>query len=1298
MELFVLLLIIVGPLLLLVGGAGIWLALRARKARRRQFLDDAWQRIDDEPEQALEGLDRFVAQHQSTDPENDPLLHRAHFGRALCFIRLERFEEAEAADEAARAAGEYAANDLTLLCDVYAEAVEEGEVPGGALAAFTRYLLLPDKERVEKTARAARNALKRAVSAPADADEGEIDAAIRRGQTLAKLGLKEAWLFAAIGQLCYRRGRHPEAIKLLTKALAAEPDRAADLFTLGKAYRKSGEHREARRALLQAVQKDSDQDPNIAFEAARACLRWSEEPLEKSEQLSNRKATPVETARDLLDAVVKKSPAYAPGWLELGNARLRLQQAESATQAVEKALALDPNLAGAQASLGQCWLARGDRDKARAALAQAQEKHPNMIETVRLAGDLAHDEGRYADALGQYRRIDPKLLDDPVLLERLARCYLETGNTARTIELLEGTPPANLAVRLLLGRAQARSGRWADALETLQGTNGSDLGPEYRYYRAAALAANGKHAEAEPIFNDLMALPQWQARASQQLGHLKVLAGDFKSARQYYSANTHPGAALNLGRLALVERDSRAARQHFEQAAKDPNASPAVRCGLAMTRALGGQENVYGEMLQDPDLARWAHEQIGRRAYKASRFADALESLLKAARGQARVSSTLICLLANSYLALNRYTEALPYLLELARRFPRLAAVRHNLALCRFHAGLAYFRRGQWDSARQEWNRSARLLKPLLPEQAGQIQAMELEASYRVVSATLQGDKKDDLETTQNLCEIACKEVPDDPRWWFAAGLAAAARDEHKRAAECFVEARRHDKSRVSFSLGASLSFLALDRHEQARLTLEKTLELAEQDADPKHAMFPIATRFALTSTYAKKKMWAEAAGILDPLLTHPLIRSSQRIQPADVAQAMVAYYALAGDRERAADLARKYLEGQGAIGNLLIGLVQAEGGDYAGAAETLESAYQQDPRPEIASVLVGCLLAEASRLILEGDLKGASPLVRHALKIDPNHADAKKLEAALSFGSRLKELDPKQLEKTIRECESLIEESSEGSAQLTRTLGVLYHRKALQAERAGKNVDEAWDACVKYWRKRIFNSDGFWKSFEEEYNQGKDKRGRIKADDLAQWRKDLPGDLAADHAAYTSHYIRNWEKKGIKRHLALIWDWAPDWTPPNEFLLRDLQNADDSKLEFFGDLMNSVKNAGLKRILGELAAGFWNGKALAKMNLAIDQANRAINLANTVVNLVNSLGGAAHLIRGQVVDSLRTSVNLLSDAKSNCREALNFGEKATSMAPQNQVFRENVSKFRDEQRKINENYDAISGLLRQIS
>src|SRR4029079_15077410 len=103
-----------------------------------------------------------------------------------------------------------------------------------------------------------------------------------------------------------------------------------------------------------------------------------------------------------------------------------------------------------------------------------------------------------------------------------------------------------------------------------------------------------------------------------------------------------------------------------------------------------------------------------------------------------------------------------------------------------------------------------------------------------------------------------------------------------------------------------------------------------------------------------------------------------------------------------------------------------------------------------------------------------ASPIVRYALKIDPEHKDARKLEAALSFGSKLKELDAKQLEKTIEDCEALIDESADGAAQLTRTLGFFYHRRALQAEKSGKKVDEAWKECLRYWKEHILYNDKF--------------------------------------------------------------------------------------------------------------------------------------------------------------------------------------------------------------------------------
>ena len=43
---------------------------------------------------------------------------------------------------------------------------------------------------------------------------------------------------------------------------------------------------------------------------------------------------------------------------------------------------------------------------------------------------------------------------------------------------------------------------------------------------------------------------------------------------------------------------------------------------------------------------------------------------------------------------------------DLSRRHPKSAAVRHNLAWCRYRLGQEHFRRGRWDQARADWNRA----------------------------------------------------------------------------------------------------------------------------------------------------------------------------------------------------------------------------------------------------------------------------------------------------------------------------------------------------------------------------------------------------------------------------------------------------------------------------------------------------------------------------------------------------------------------------------------------------------------
>jgi hypothetical protein len=314
-------------------------------------------------------------------------------------------------------------------------------------------------------------------------------------------------------------------------------------------------------------------------------------------------------------------------------------------------------------------------------------------------------------------------------------------------------------------------------------------------------------------------------------------------------------------------------------------------------------------------------------------------------------------------------------------------------------------------------------------------------------------------------------------------------------------------------------------------------------------------------------------------------------------------------------------------------------------------------------------------------------------LQCDPDDADARRLSGALSFGARLRSLDVSELDDAIRRCEAL-ERDGGASSQLTRTLAVLYHRRALQAEARGRAADADWRPCLDYWKKNVFRDDSFWEGYTEEYNLGKGKRDQAKAEDVQRWRQDLPGELARGHAAYVSACLKRSDAAAVKRHLRLTWDWAPDFKPPDNFPVGDLGRLDDRMLEALGDALDGSASPPLRQALGPIVGGFWNGRAVDKANRAVDLLNAAVATSNRSVNLVNTLGPLA---RSSATQGLRSARSLAEDARAHVAEAKRCIDRARALAPELPAVKSNFSNINNLQNEMRKVLDAIASLLRQL-
>jgi adenylate cyclase len=143
-------------------------------------------------------------------------------------------------------------------------------------------------------------------------------------------------------------------------------------------------------------------------------------------------------------------PRYAQAWTLMGIGYKTLRetkggQSNAGMQAVERALALNPNLAEAHATKAQILLLEGDAQAAAAEVTSALALDPESYEVNRSAGRLNYHGQRYADAIRFYEKAVKLMEADINSASMLNSCYTALGDVAG----------ARRAAQLALERAEA---------------------------------------------------------------------------------------------------------------------------------------------------------------------------------------------------------------------------------------------------------------------------------------------------------------------------------------------------------------------------------------------------------------------------------------------------------------------------------------------------------------------------------------------------------------------------------------------------------------------------------------------------------------------------------------------------------------------------------------------------------------------------------------------------------------------------------------------------------------------------
>ena len=1182
-------------MLVVILAISMWLWLRSRR-RKRDWIE-AWELLSSNPQRALRLLEQFTPKKIPNNPAKRDQYFHARFGQAVCLVRLHRLDEAE---NALHEAAPYAPlpNELEQLCQAWLTGSQE-TVRLSAVESYARLLALPAETHSPDGRAKAEEAILKQLQSQAEDTHDRLEQRLGLATRVLELSPRSVVAQREQGFLYGRLQRWQEAVAALDAALALQPNQLDIYRALAQALRQVGDHTRLAETLL-AIHRLAP-DATTAFEAGLACfeltkLQQHADVTQPGAELTDHLAQSIA----LFEQATQLDTNHARAWLALSRAQWRAGQREAAVASIEKALALDATIAEGFALLGEYQLTLGNLAGARETLGRAFQLDQLSPDVLRQLGDLEFAEGNYAAALEHYKQLAvPE--NDTALEDNLARAYLETGRADAAFEILGGRQVLSPEARLVLARAQARLGRWPDALKTFEAVRLPQSSLDWDYYYAAALAANGRYKEAEAIFTRLLVQPEWKDRARRQLGHLKLSQGDHAKAGELYQGqNGDTSFAFDLGRVALLTGDADTARRHFRESG---GSQSAARFGLAYADAELGSLDSLQSLSADYEFAADALEIIADRAFEARRYADAMPSYEQVIARRSSVSSRILERLASGYVHLRRDKDALPHLVELVKRKPDDIALRTNLALCRYRLGRLAFSKSQWEAARREFAQAHELVKGHQKEAADALLAWALEAAYREVLRILEkgASQPAQIKKAKELCQFGCQHGPRDLRWHFAAGIVNVLGGDFASSVKHFLAARQLSPKNTHVLLGLALSQHEARQPKEAQATLAELLSVLDAAGPAASEALRVTSRFAQSMSAAAEQNWAAAAEPLLPLLSHPLVTSSKKLTPRDVAQVALAYFAAAGNKEKAGDLAKTYLPDMKGLSDVLIGLVQAEAKDYAGAVVTLGRAYSADRNAKVLRVLVGCVLAVAAQAVLKGDLKTATDSVGQALRYDPNNKAAKSLQDALSFASSLKSLNLAQLDEAITTCQQQF--TTDKSPELVRSLANLYHRKAVQAEKRPQGSDDAWKTCVQFWASQILQNQQFWPRFVESYNTGRGRREQIKEDEITELRTAIPGQMVEVHSNYAKHYRQNRSENGLVRHINLLWQWDGSFKPSDDFIIAivNFRELDDWQAEMLERAADKFTSRDLREQIRKRLGIYWYNTGIALVNEIIE-------------------------------------------------------------------------------------------------
>lgn len=975
------------------------------------------------------------------------------------------------------------------------------------------------------------------------------DRALREVKQAARLNPENAHAHWALGQIRKARGEREEAIAAYRRALELREDHHGAHHALGN-------------ALLGGKGR--------AAEAATLSDEFSE-------------------AIDHLRAAAHAAPRRADYWADLARACRAAGRAEEAVEAARAGVEADEGSVECHALLAELGRETGDADLAQEAARAALELDPMHPMANYVRGNVAFEQGDFADAaehLERVRRVEAQrgvqeLSGDLEFSYRLGRSLYEQAEYVRASRVLGPVAKASRDAMFYVARCHTHAGRYESAariLRALLRRYGEDA--EARYYLAATFGNMQAYKAALHEADRLVADEQWGVRAECLAGRVLALDGRFDEAEE--RLDRAAALAPDSGEVHFERGHLACARGEFDRAVAEMDmalrtAPERSRWQLWLGRALYGRgrydeaEKQFQSVLSSgaagapvgerESLLADAHYHAGRIARDDGRVDEALVHF-QAAREHGADDESLAFDMAVAYAECGRDQQALAEFSSLAVEHADDPVIAYDLAAVSARLGAAHLEEERYAQAIPLFEQAAEGFEQVgTSEQQKAASRTLAETCFRAAATRLLQPSGTGASSTGysagELMDRACSIEPGDHVYRYYVGVARFREDDYDRAATTFREVVQQGAGdgRADRALA-----LALERSGDTAGAVEVWRKMAENPGS--NPLRRIEGQLGLAGVYSRQQDWRKTADILHEVLDQELARQHEAY--SEMCKLAASYFSLAGDHAEAENVIRDHLSGSSpGDADAYLGAVLAQQSRLEESLPFLQRAARNgNHQSAVADLYERASRTLAAKKVLDGDLEAAHQLLRGVAPVKtPLDPDTNALMTAVEAAAALRGAGAEITPETVDAYEEAYQRQPD-NPHILRNLAVLCHMRAIQLEEAGSFSESlpCWQRASRLWKSILESRDGFWDAYRDSYNEGKHRRGRIGEEDLEAVRKRVRDRVAGVHVAFACAYAASGNAARIRSHVQSAREFYPPGEPIPELATALLAEAQKRK------------------------------------------------------------------------------------------------------------------------------------------